>query len=192
MGYRQRKKERERKVPFFAVDNPRASIIHAHTHLARMELKQKLIDIVESLLSPDLFLVELVLTERKLKNRLLVILDGDKGIGIDQCAEVSRKLGHIIEEQNLITDAFTLEVASPGIDQPLKVHRQYTANIGRVVKIETTEGQNIEGTLVAVSQTLLTVEPKTKKKKTNKDSQSPNTIDVPLETAKKTVVQVAF
>jgi ribosome maturation factor RimP len=111
----------------------------------------------ESITDSSLFLVEVKISGR---TQLIVeiMLDGDKGITIDQCAEISRKIDNTIEEQNLISEAFTLEVSSPGTDEPLKLWRQYKANIGRTLEIFKLSGETKKGKLVDVNDSELSLE----------------------------------
>ena len=70
---------------------------------------------------PDLFIIEVKFLPN---GRLTVLLDGDKGIGIAECVQVSRYVGFKLEEENTIEQAYNLEVSSPGIDFPLSSARQ--------------------------------------------------------------------
>ena len=76
------------------------------------------------------------------RKKILVSLDGDEGINIDVCGNISRKLGHMLEEEELIPTAYTLEVSSPGLDQPLVLLRQYKKNLGRKVQVTTNEEEH--------------------------------------------------
>src|SRR5271154_3657007 len=61
-----------------------------------------------------------------------VFLDGDAGISIEKCVQYCRALYKKIEEAGLFPGGdFSLEVSSPGLDEPLKLLRQYKKNIGR-------------------------------------------------------------
>ena len=51
------------------------------------------------------------------------------------------------------TTIFHLEVSSPGLDEPLKLHRQYLKNIGRKVEVLLKDGRKIEGKLLEVNET---------------------------------------
>ncbi len=53
---------------------------------------------------------------------------------------------------------FSLEVSSPGLDEPLKLHRQYKKNIGRQVELVFQDGSRIEGRLLEVSEDGIIVE----------------------------------
>jgi ribosome maturation factor RimP len=78
-------------------------------------------------------------------------VDTLEGVTIDQCALMSRKLAHFIEENVLIEEAYNLEVSSPGLDFPLSQGWQFQKNVGRKVKVwmKNKEAENVEGTLVS-------------------------------------------
>ena len=88
-----------------------------------------------------------------------VILDGEhEGISIDECAKISRIIGGYIEENNLIEEAYQLEVSSPGLDLPLTQPRQYTKNIGRDLNLQI-EGKEISGRLEEVNESGILLTP---------------------------------
>lgn len=113
----------------------------------------------------DLFLVEVTHKGNSGNSKLLVLIDGDEGLDIDRCARVSRQLGAQLEELDIIPGKYTLEVSSPGIDQPLKLKRQYVKNIGRSLKVELNDGGTIEGVLTSVSEKQFDLEQEKKKEK---------------------------
>lgn len=119
---------------------------------------------VEELLADELFMVDVSLTGPRNQQKLKVLLDGDKGVTIDQCAEVSRKLAAKLEENEVFPGAYHLEVSSAGIDQPLKFKRQYYKNIGRQVKVLLNDGKEVKGSLESVTEKGITVKTLLKKK----------------------------
>ena len=141
----------------------------------------------EHLAGTNLFVVEV----RELpKAKIQVFLDGDEGITIQQCAKASRFLEHRLEEEKLVPEHYTLEVSSPGVGQPLLLHRQYVKNIGRTVEVALADGGKQEGVLTAVSDTELTLTNKVKNKETKKLEEQVTTI--PISSIKTTKVQVTF
>src|SRR5688572_13522545 len=82
------------------------------------------------------FIVEVVVSARKGPKKLLVVVDGDQGVSIDDCATLSRELSKELDESTLVDESYTLEVSTPGLDQPLKLKRQYVKNIGRRLKVK--------------------------------------------------------
>jgi ribosome maturation factor RimP len=98
---------------------------------------------------PGIFLVDVkMLPSRK----LIILVDGDQGIGVGDCAKISRYVGFKLEEDNVIEEAYNLEVSSPGIDTPLTLVRQYEKNIGRDLGLKMADGTKKEGKLLKVEQ----------------------------------------
>lgn len=105
---------------------------------------------------PQYFLVEVKI---KPTNNIKAFLDGDQGITIEKCISINRALYKQLEESGMFPDDdFSLEVSSPGLDEPLKLHRQYLKNTGRLVEVLLKDGQKIEGKLLEVSEMGLVVE----------------------------------
>ena len=131
-----------------------------------MDIKQKIEQVLTDILDEHLFVVEINFQDRKPSSKLTILLDGDEGVSIDACAEISRKLGGLIEENSLIESAYTLEVSSPGVDRPLELKRQYLKNIGRKLKLVLNDGSLETGTLENVAESTITIkkEPESKKK----------------------------
>ena len=123
-----------------------------------MDVVGKIKELAESALQePGHFIVEVLYFGRHLPARLMVILDGDNGVTIDQCADLSRKLAVLLEEQNVLEDAYLLEVSTPGLDQPLKLKRQYFKNKGRQFKVHLRDKSIVQGKLEEVSDEKLTI-----------------------------------
>ena len=136
--------------------------------------------------SETVFPVEIKIS---LSNDIKVFLDADDGITIQKCTLVNKALYNFIEEKELFPDGnFSLEVSSPGIDEPLKLYRQYVKNIGRKVEVITNDGTKIEGTLTKVMEEEINIEEKTGKG--NKITIKPSTIL--FNQLKHTTVLIAF
>lgn len=120
---------------------------------------------VELLLEKDTayFLVEVRIAPG---NNIKIFLDGDSGITIDKCVAVNRGLYKQIEEDHLFSDGdFSLEVSSPGLDEPLRLYRQYKKNIGRFIEVVLLDGTKKEGKMVAVDNQGIVIEESAGKKK---------------------------
>jgi ribosome maturation factor RimP len=105
---------------------------------------------------PGYFLVDVRI---KPTNNVKVYIDGDQGISIEKCIQYNRALYKKFEETGLFPNGdFSLEVSSPGLDEPLKLHRQYKKNIGRLVELVLQDGLKIEGRLLEVSEDGIIVE----------------------------------
>ncbi len=117
-------------------------------------LEQKLRNLIES--GPEVFLVEVRI---KPTNNVKAFLDSDKGMSIERLIQYNRKLYRDLEENSFFPgNDFSLEVSSPGLDEPLKLHRQYQKNIGRSVEVLQNDGVKVEGKLESVSETEIVIE----------------------------------
>lgn len=87
-------------------------------------------------------------------NAISILLDDDEGTSIEKCMALSR---HLESELDRDAEDFSLDVSSPGLDQPLKMHRQYVKNLGRDVQLKVTGAGKVEGTLVRASEDSVTV-----------------------------------
>jgi len=97
-------------------------------------------------------------------NDIRVFLDADDGITIEKCTSVNKALYKYIEETGIFPDGnFSLEVSSPGVDEPLKLHRQYKKNTGRKVEVLMNDGNKIEGILLNAGDDAIAIEEKTGK-----------------------------
>ena len=98
----------------------------------------------------DIFLVEVKI---KPTNNIKVFLDADNGLSIEKCVKLNRALYKLIEEKGWYPDGnFSLEVSSPGIDEPLKLIRQYKKNIGRKIEVMLNDNNQQEGKLLEVTE----------------------------------------
>ena len=100
-------------------------------------------------LEGGLFVVDLTVSD-SIRPKVTVTLDGEEGLGIDECAQVSRRLARRVEEHYGDELSYTLEVTSPGADQPLTNPRQYTRHVGRTLSLKLTDGTEKTGVLEAV------------------------------------------
>lgn len=133
---------------------------------------------------PDNFLVEIRMTPG---NHIKVFIDNDKGITIEKCVAVNRALYKKIEESNLFPDGdFSLEVSSPGLDEPLKLRRQFVKNLGRFAEITLNDGARLEGKLVSATDNSIEIEEAKGKKK------EPVNHTLLFENIKTTKIKVVF
>jgi len=83
-------------------------------------------------------------------SKLEVYIDADDQLTIDMCRKTSRYLEMQIEENGWMPEKYKIDVSSPGLDNPLKLKRQYVKNIGRKVSIQLLEDRKVEGKLKEV------------------------------------------
>lgn len=125
-------------------------------------------------------------------NRIIVTIDHPEGLGIRSCVELSRWL-----EKQLDRDAedFFLDVTSPGLDQPFKVFRQYSKNIGREVDVKRLDGTRITGKLVSADEKLgLILEEQVREKIEGRKAKRLVTrrYEVPMDQIKETKIVIKF
>jgi ribosome maturation factor RimP len=154
------------------------------------DLKHVILDLVEKHL-PDAshFIVE-VKVERVLdKTKILILVDADQGMTIAACASLSRALSGELETNELLEEAYTLEVSSPGLDYPLTEKRQYLKNLERSLKVYLLTGTEVLGKLKEVNELgiKLGVTKKEKGKKSVEEEQL-----ISFNEIKKSIVQVSF
>ena len=128
-----------------------------------MQVEKRVAALVEEKIAdrPELFLVEVKMLPN---NKLIIHVDGDEGISIQDCVAISRHVGFHLEEENVIEQAYNLEVSSPGVGEPLKLNRQYVKNIGRTLSIKLNGGLKKEGKLLSVTENNLLIEESVKEK----------------------------
>ena len=134
----------------------------------------------------DVFLVSVRI---KPTNNIKVFLDADTGLNIDKCVKINRAMYRTIEEEGWYPDGnFSLEVSSPGIDEPLQLIRQYKKNIGRSVEVTMHDETKQEGKLLTVSEEAITIEYTEGKNK----KAVIVTKEIPFNQVKQTIVLIAF
>ena len=103
-------------------------------------------DLVEEAIgNDDLFIVEISVSKN---NKISVILDGDQGVSISRCVDVSRAIEGDLDRE---TEDFELSVSSYGIDQPFLMLRQYQKYIDKPVKLILEDDTVKRGELVSAT-----------------------------------------
>jgi len=154
-----------------------------------MDFKSKVKDLLEQGLAqhPDLFLIDFSIST---DSKISVVIDGDNGVNLQDCIDVSRSIEHNLDREE---HDFSLEVASAGATAPLRFPRQYRKNIGRTLEV-TTEQENIEGKLIDADETSIKMEWKAREpKKIGKGKETVlKTAEIPYISIKKAVVVISF
>ena len=107
----------------------------------------------------DLFLVDLLI---KPGNHISVFIDGDHGVKIEDCRNLSHFLDKNLDRE---TEDFDLTISSAGADRPLKLPRQYKKNTGNELELVTNSGEKITGIVLNVNESDIQVEHSVKKSK---------------------------
>jgi ribosome maturation factor RimP len=143
---------------------------------------------VKTLISPDpeSFLVEVKISPG---NHIKVFVDADRGVSIDKLTQYNRSLyKQIIEGGLFLNDDFSLEISSPGLDEPLKLHRQYLKNIGRYVEVILKDGSKWEGKLIKATDSEIGIE----EEKGNKKKKELVQHTLSYDDIKTTKIQIKF
>ena len=93
---------------------------------------------------------------------LRLFIDHENGINVDDCAEVSRQVGAILDVEDPISSEYNLEVSSPGVDRPLFELSHFQEVIGEIVNVKLSMPLNgrrkFKGILTAIENDTLIVE----------------------------------
>ena len=74
---------------------------------------------------------------------LRLYLDKEGGPNVDDISRVSRALSDVLDAENAIDTAYTLEVSSPGINRPLRRPEHFARFLGKRIRVRTRD--TIEG-----------------------------------------------
>jgi len=147
-------------------------------------LRQK----TESLIQDEagVFLVDIRI---KPTNNVKIFVDADKGVSIDKLVQYNRRLYRDLEESGFFPGGdFSLEISSPGLEEPLKLHRQYIKNISRYVEVIRKDGIKVEGKLMSATDAEITLEEERGKNK----KKEVITHIIPFDNIKTTKIQIKF
>lgn len=120
-------------------------------------IKERLIKLVEDKIKdePEYFLVDIKVSPGK---KIEVYVDGDKGIKIEKCAELSRYIESYLDDEQPLGEKYVLEVSSPGMSNPFKTLRQYKKRIGSEVEVTFKNGDKLEGVLKEADEQKILIE----------------------------------
>ncbi len=137
----------------------------------------------------DCFLIELTISASK---KVEVIIDSDSGLTFKKCQRISRYLEQHLDEEGWLGEKYIMEVSSPGVDRPLKFHRQYVKNIGRQVEVKLLEDQVETGLLTAVHEESIDLEQKVRRQEGKRKKTVIETRSIPFSDIKQTKVKISF
>jgi ribosome maturation factor RimP len=154
-----------------------------------MTFKEKVSGLISDALAtkPELFLIDLTISDAF---KITVSLDGDSGVDLQDCIDVSRAIENNLDREE---QDFSLEVASVGVGSALKMVRQYKKNVGRtlIVKLAT---ETIEAELVEANDNFIILSWKAREpKKQGKGKETvQKTQEIKYTEIKEAVVTVTF
>ena len=93
---------------------------------------------------------------------LRLFIDHENGINVDDCAEVSRQVGALLDVEDPISSEYSLEVSSPGVDRPLFELAHFQEVVGETINVKLSMPLNgrrkFKGPLVAIENDTLVVQ----------------------------------
>ncbi len=120
-------------------------------------------------------------------NRIVVYIDGDEGVSLDACTQISRVLESVLDQEPGLGGIYELEVSSPGVSRPLRFPRQYLKHVGRTLNITMTNGRLVEGKLINTGHETIFLEARPPDKKGK-----PELHEIPFDQIREAYVTVLF
>ena len=106
--------------------------------MKRTEIVAKTEELVTPIIEENHFeLVDVEYVREGANWYLRVYADKEGGINIDDCVLISRALEEKLDAEDFISDAYILEVSSPGLGRPLKKEKDFKRSLGKLVEIRT-------------------------------------------------------
>ena len=126
-------------------------------------MRERLTELLEPVVNHLGFeLWELEYSARRAGGFLRLYIDAAQGVGLDDCAEVSRAVSAVLDEQDPIPVEYTLEVSSPGMDRVLRTPAHFARFVGERAQVEMVLPVNgrrkFLGQLMAVNDRELTLD----------------------------------
>jgi ribosome maturation factor RimP len=119
-----------------------------------LTLKDSIADLIRPAIEEAGFFLEDVFTSNPGNHRIVTcMVDGLKPLSLDEVTVLSKEISAILDESPLLTEAFTLEVTSPGIERPLTLPRHWTKNLTRIIKVVLNDDSEVSGRLTEFDET---------------------------------------
>lgn len=100
-------------------------------------------------------------------SKIEVLLDGDMGISINECAEINRHMCNELDKQGVDSGKYIFEVASAGFESPINSQRTLAKNVGRKLQLVTKDNKMHTGILNWVEKTKISLSIASKKTQLN-------------------------
>jgi|1048.fasta_scaffold88827_1 ribosome maturation factor RimP len=108
------------------------------------------------------------------------------GVKLDDCARISRRLGLQLDVEDDITNAYTLEVSSPGVNRKLRRPEHFNGAVGQHVRVNMQlagePGRAVYGTLLECSEDGIKL----------KEDRGGNSLDVPMSSIRDARIDFVF
>jgi len=148
-------------------------------------IQQKVINdlLNEKLTGSDIFVCDIQISR---SNVITVFIDGDHGVNIDHCSELSRFLEEKLDRDS---EDYELRVSSFGADRPLLMKRQFPKHKGRTLHIVREDGTEITGVFESMDELSVYLKPLPAK---SKKQEIPGLITVPFDSIREANVVISF
>ncbi|MCU1370560.1 MAG: rimP [Ilumatobacteraceae bacterium] len=92
---------------------------------------------------------------------LRITVEQEGGVGIGTIGKLTRRISHLLDEEDPLPGAYTLEVSSPGLERPLRTAEHYAGAVGSLIAVKTRPGvegdRRLKGTLVSFGDGAATI-----------------------------------
>ena len=128
-----------------------------------MEIVDKIRQIAEDhLKGRDTEIIDVIYRREQQGMVLRVLADTPEGITVDECEELNNFLSEALDKEDVIEDRYILEVASPGLDRPMKTDRDFERAMGKMLDVTTYERVDDkkahEGALIGMDKENIVIE----------------------------------
>jgi ribosome maturation factor RimP len=150
--------------------------------------KEQIVKLTEECLEgTDRFIVKISVGK---DNQINVYIDGDEGVTIAHCVELSR---HIESNLDREVEDYELKVSTAGVDHPFVNLRQYVKNIGKPIEVLLEDGDKKQGILKAAdAEKIILAEAVKDKNKKSKKITAGESFEIPMSAVKETTVMIIF
>ncbi len=158
------------------------SPLHLEEMISEIRVKEL---VEEKIKGTELFMVEVKVSGG---NRINIAVDRPGKLNVGDCADISR---YVEAGLNRDVEDFELTVSSPGLEEPLKVLKQFEKNVGRNVRVVAKDGRLLRGKMTATNEQEIMLELFRENKKKHKNE--PNEIlTLNYTEIKETKIEITF
>src|SRR3990167_2146356 len=101
-----------------------------------MELVERVKELVRNYLQDnEIELVDITYKREQGGMVLRLLVDTPQGITVDECERLNNFLSELLDKEDVISEHYTIEVASPGLDRPIVTDRDFQRVLGKMLDI---------------------------------------------------------
>ncbi|MDX1372685.1 MAG: hypothetical protein R3321_09455, partial [Nitrososphaeraceae archaeon] len=125
-----------------------------------ISLKENIINIARKIaVDENLLLIDVIVRGHEKSRVIEIFIDGKEAVSAETCAAFSRKIIKIIEDEDIISSGFRLDVSTPGVERPLKFIEQFYKHLNRNFEVKYKSGDSVvkfSGKLIEIIKNELT------------------------------------